>query len=100
MSLWVESIKAATTLGPGVSLRFDIPRWFLGIFITATGSPTTVDGSLEGSIDGVTWFQLSNASLTSPAIGVSGPPVLFLRANVTNIVGGTSPTVTAWISAA
>jgi len=64
--------------------------------VTSTGSPTTVTLALEGSIDGSTWFVLDSSTYTASnnmnfAIDM---PVTYVRLNLTNLSGGSSPTVT------
>lgn len=62
-----------------------------------TGSPTGCSVRLEGSNDGTNYFDLSGAQTctTSVMFHVVDRPVVFVRANVTALSGGTAPTVTA-----
>ena len=65
-----------------------------------TGSPTDVQGKLEGSLDGgknpTNWFDLSG-TLTFTAgdlFHIVNKAVANVRFNLTVLTGGTSPTVT------
>lgn len=53
-------------------------------------SGTVVD--IEGSIDGVDFFQIAQHTLTSAKemFHISGKPVLFVRANITTLPSGTA----------
>ncbi len=60
-----------------------------------TGSPTGVNAKLQGSLDNSVWFELGNTTSTSSDMfHVVDKPVIFIRANVTTLDGGSSPTVT------
>lgn len=65
-----------------------------------TGSPTTVICSLEGSLDGDTWFELSSTGGMDVTLAanrmfhVVNRPVQKVRVNLTTLTAGTSPTVT------
>ena len=62
-----------------------------------SGSPTTVSVTLEGSLDGVTWFVLdTGTSTTNEMRHVTNKPVLHLRANVGTLSGGSTPSVTVY----
>jgi len=70
--------------------------------VTTTGDPTAVTIDLEGSLDGVTWFQLFEnifdaGEITADAaiFHVLDAPVGYVRCNLTTLTGGTTPTVTA-----
>lgn len=89
-----------------------------------TGSPSTATVALEGSLDGTNWYSLSAPMATVNTGGVTGVEVRsnlvmpygndggsgntpiarslafarHVRANLTAISGGTSPTVTAIIA--
>ena len=66
------------------------------------GSPTAVKVNLEGSLDGVNWTTLAvfdtGAGATNFAIASStSTMVLYARANLVTLTGGTTPTVKATI---
>jgi len=63
--------------------------------VDVTGSPTSVILDIEGSLDGVNFFQLAQHTMVSnlEMFHIVGKPVLFHRVNLTTLVGGTSPTV-------
>ena len=69
--------------------------------INVTGSPTAVTVDLEGSLDNNTYFQLASHAMTAGELSnaaamfhVETKRVEYVKANVTNLQGGSSPTVT------
>lgn len=69
--------------------------------ITITGTPTAVTVALEGSLDGDTWAAIDThvmsageLSAAAALVFVTASPVQAVRANLTTLTGGTSPTVT------
>lgn len=105
----VDWLNAASSTGPtDVEQVQGAARY--AIICTATGSPDQVNVSLQGSLDGANWFTLVGANegvldqfLWSdstpgnsdvPYYKTKGP-VSYIRLNLTNLYGGTSPTVTA-----
>ena len=68
---------------------------------------TAVTVLLEGSLDGISWFTLGTKAfdageLTAETaiLHVAATPVVFVRANLTVLTGGTAPTVTVLYAAA
>lgn len=60
-----------------------------------TGAPATISVTLEGSLDGSTWFVLATStSVTGDYQTATDKPVAFLRGNLGTLTGGTAPTVT------
>lgn len=61
-----------------------------------TGAPATCTINLDGSLDGVHWFDLSGPQncAASAMFHVVDKPVLYVRGNLSALAGGTSPTVT------
>jgi hypothetical protein len=58
--------------------------------ITLNGSPSALNVSLEGSLDGTTAVALDTYSTAANALRhVSGKPVAFIRGKVTSVTGGT-----------
>jgi hypothetical protein len=98
MTLIVKSLDAVAALGPGGALMFDIPRSPIGMGVTFAGA-TSVFVNLEGTFDGVNWINLGTVFSTTGLVTSSNVPVIGIRANLTEIDGGTSPSVTAWVSA-
>ncbi len=102
MALIGKSLDAATATGAGFAIMFDEPKANYSLFASWTGSPSSVTIHVEGTIDGDNWFNVDQVSTSAtPQILKGGPfPVIGLRANLTALSGGTSPTVTAWVAAA
>lgn len=69
------------------------------MIVTVTGSPTSVSVNLEGSHDNVNWVNLTTYTSTSSGYVSfdSQVRVRYVRANLTAITGGSSPTITASI---
>ena len=67
----------------------------LTVQLNVTGAPTTCTYQVEGSLDNVTFFDLSGAkSCTSSLMfHLDSKPVRYLRGNLTALSGGTSPSV-------
>ena len=96
----VKLLDAATTTGAS-------PRWkaygstYHTVQVNLTGSPTAVTVDLEGSLDNNTYFTLASHVLNSSELSnssamfhVESKIVEYIKSNVTNLTGGTSPTVT------
>lgn len=64
--------------------------------VIVTGTPATCVITLEGSIDGTNFFDISgNQTCTASLMfHVVEKPVLYVRPNLTTLTGGSSPTVT------
>ena len=95
------SLAAATATGPGTEIT--VPPSLVGGFISGftwdvvlTGSPTSVTVDLEGTIDGTTWAVYDNYTGSADTQRhVANKPGLRLRANLTALSGGSSPTVSS-----
>lgn len=95
----LTSLNAVTTTGAGTSAALTVAASTHTYHVIVTGSPTSVNVDLEGSIDGVTWFVLdSSTTTTSEMRHVVNKLVENIRANLTTLTGGTSPTVTVEIT--
>ena len=93
-------LDAATSTGEGQ--KNSNHKWFSDstYIVTTVGSPSAVTIDIEGSFDGVTFFQIAQHILTAAEISaqkaifhIAGKPVLFSRANLITFTGGTSATV-------
>lgn len=65
--------------------------------LIVTGAPTTCTYRLQGSRDGITWFNLSAADVSCVATTVafeSNKPAVTVRGNLVTLTGGTAPTIT------
>lgn len=98
-----------TTLSGATSAGVGVARDLEGTFGTHhcevfyTGAPSSIAVDLEGSHDGANWFRLVTLSgvTTGRMRGVSTSLLArFVRANITDLTGGSSPTVTATIASA
>jgi len=64
-----------------------------------TGSPTSAQVDLQGSLDGTNWFTLdSSTTTTSEMRHVVDKGVMYYRGNVVSVTGGTTPAVTVQIA--
>ncbi len=104
------SLNAVTATGSGAVFSWGEPKTVAGMQVSVTGSPTNFNMNLEGTIDGTNFFTLVSASISSLVVWAGGggtggsinsmPPVTGVRANLTSISGGTSPTFTATVAVA
>lgn len=100
MSFFGTSLNAATAIGIGSVIQFDKPRTNITMQVTTTGAPSGANIDLEISLDGVNFVRLNGISgIPSQFMGGFTHAVLFARANLTLLTGGTNPTVTAIIAA-
>lgn len=113
-----QSLNAVTAAQSGQSLDLGgvACRFTLQAIVTGGGSATLV---VEGSLDGTNWYEISPQNLSgfgsasfmtfgdNPYFAVDtgvgsnwrfAHYVRFVRANLTVLTGGSSPTVTAWIA--
>ncbi len=87
---------SATASSPWIAVHGVIPAKH-GIQLNCTGSPASIAGNLEGSLDGVNATTIVAASTTCGALAwdsTGNKPVLFVRFTLTTLSGGSSPTVT------
>lgn len=96
------SLDAATATGAGTAFDLGVGHAKFGLQVKHTGSPTSVVVSLEASVNGTDWFSLGTWDSASQGNGdivfVVDRPVIHIRANLTTLTGGTSPTVSAWMA--
>lgn len=63
--------------------------------IVVTGAPSAVNVKLQGSLNGTTWYDLADSTtLTSEMKHLANKTVLYIRAKLVTLTGGSSPTVT------
>jgi len=100
MTLVEKSLDAVSVTGPGSVLSFDKPRSPLSMQVSVTGAPSSAVVALQTSLDGTTWFDASGVSGGTPTnMCLTGMLALHARANLVELTGGSSPTVTAIIAA-
>lgn len=100
----VESLSAVSAVGPGTPLDGGVCRVNHGLVVTTSAGVNAGVVQLEGSFDGVNWFNMpgtasitTSAASTTSAISVSGI-ARFLRAAITTIISG--GTVSAFVGSA
>lgn len=105
MGVPFQSLNAASATGAGAAHDLGVLADHHTMFVLTTGGATwTV--VLEGSHDGSAWLSLGQASgssagpvqVTTPTSDIPGILVRHVRANLTVLTGGSSPTVTATIA--
>lgn len=96
-------LAAATATGAGAAVDLaNVVDTFTAQYVT-TGGPSGYAAKLQGSLDGATWVDLPSLNVTADglvtnnATGVTRYAVRFIRANVTTLTGGTSPTVSVTV---
>lgn len=100
----MKLLTAATATGAGASVRLKKGVQEHTVQVIITGAPTAVTVALESSLnDGVTWnsigtyaFSAGDLAAASAMYHVVNKPAELVRANVTTLTGGTSPTVTCY----
>ncbi len=97
----VKLLAAATATGASATWKVNRTPRNHSVQITITGAPTAVTVDLEGSLDGTTWVSLASHILsaaeltaTQALFHVVDKPTRRVRANLTTLTAGTSPTVT------
>lgn len=94
-SLKYTSLAAATATGAGAQMDASGSRTYT-LDVRTTGSPASFTVALEGTLDGTNWTSIGTTSTTGRT-RFADSPVKTIRANLTALSGGTSPTVTAVI---
>ena len=94
---------AVTTNGTTLDSGLSHNNVTLAVTLSFGVAPTAISTQLQGSLDGVNWFNLG-AALTSLTAGTTvvsntGSPAQFFRANTT-ITGGTAPVLTGLLAVA
>ncbi len=93
---YVWPVQSTTGVTAAYDVTLESPDKHTLQFIT-TGTPAAATLRLEGSIDGVNWFDLSGSQscVSSGMFHVVNKPILYVRVNLLTLVGGTAPTVTS-----
>lgn len=102
MSMKILAAAVATGAGNQVALRKAINNHTVQAVIT--GGPTAVTVALESSLDnGVSWSSIGSHAFSAGDLSagfamfhIVDKPAELVRANVTTLTGGTSPTVTCY----
>jgi hypothetical protein len=102
MSIPFKSLDAVTVDGAGVIHDLENVKVDHAIQVSSTGSPSGYDVSLQGSLDGINWITITSTGGSDPDKYSSNGdfPVRYVRANLSNLTGGTAPTVTALVASA
>lgn len=99
----IKVLDAVTSTGAGSSFDLETLANQFGIQVVVTGSPSSVDVALQGSMDGTNWYSLiSRSAPNSGAEGTNASPQVaarYVRGYLSGLNGGTSPTVTLWAGA-
>lgn len=102
-SIKFTSLNAVAATGVGNECRFGRARGLHNMQVKVTGAPTGCVVALEGSLDlGVTWGVLATWDITKSYgsgdfVSAAANLQERIRAHLTTLSGGTSPTVTAII---
>jgi hypothetical protein len=111
MALVGQSLNGATALGPGQAIMFDEPKAFVSMQVSVTGLATgeSVDVTLQGTLDGVNWSPIPNASVSVTQAGstlrlvpvgaVLPIPVAGLRA-IVDSYASSAASISAFVAAA
>ena len=95
----VTALNAVTTVGPSAPVDLGGDSSQLLLSVMTTGTPAAIGVALEGSLDGQDWREVIVASNPAGEARTCAGYFRFIRANLLNITGGSSPTVTAVIAA-
>jgi hypothetical protein len=93
----------ATGAGTGYSVPVSLgdhgdPKSGFSWQTVVTGAPSTVNDEIDCSSDDSHWQSVStNTTATGNFTTVSYAACLYIRANLTTLTGGTSPTVTVYL---
>lgn len=89
------SVSAATSTGPGSSLDLDGTASEVTMYVALTGAPSSSTVSIQISLDDAHWSSIGSVSGGGFVTPSNSHLFRYVRANVTDLTGGTSPTVTA-----
>lgn len=92
----VADLLVAQGVGAGAAIKLNHAYLNHSFQTTITGTPTAVDIRLEGSLDNVTYFELSKSIVFAPTGELrhrANAAVKYIRGNVVALTGGSSPKV-------
>lgn len=104
MAVPTKILDAATATGAGAALDLSGVVSTFTMQTIVTGAPSAFGVKLEGSLDGVVFFDITSMAVTAVGGKTNNDPagvtfgVRYVRANVTSLTGGTAPTVTVWLA--
>lgn len=102
MSASFVSLDGATAIGAGEYRQLPIATAHYTLAVMLTGEPVNCTVVLEGSHDGYAWYPIGTLQMALTGGIMTTPPTAHLfnwiRANMTNLEGGTDPKVTASIA--
>ena len=94
-------LSAVTSTGASLGKEFSRLIDKHALQVTITGGPSAVTVTLEGSLDGTTFCTIGTHAMSAGELTATkaiyfdaDSPVLHVKANLTVLTGGTSPTVT------
>ena len=96
------SLDAVGSTGAGESHDFETAVRDMTMIATCTGSPDSAVVQLQGSHDNESWIGFSSVTLSGVSTVATTTAlhwIRYVRANLTTLSGGSSPTVTATILA-
>jgi hypothetical protein len=96
----LSSLNAATVTGGGTAYDLGVCHGNWSMAVTVAGGPSGCAVQLQGSLDGTGWYSVGSATSNTSGTAVAtaaNTPARYIRANLTTLTGGTSPTVTALI---
>lgn len=96
-----RSLNGATGVTSGDVVDYREFRGLHTAVAVLTGSPSSYSVSVYGSLDGANWYSFGSISSGNPGtLHVTSKVARYVRADVTALSGGTSPTVTVDIAGA
>lgn len=96
----LTGLSAATATGAGAVFNLMLCHGNFTMAVTVTGAPASCAVQLQGSLDNTNWYNMGSATSNTSGTAVvnaTNMPAQYVRANLTTLSGGTSPTVTAVI---
>lgn len=94
MALVFQSLNSANATGPGAENFFDTPKSTITMQSTFTGSVGEATVYLEVTIDGTNWVPLGHATSPNVLTNSTGVAVIGIRANITDLSGGSDVNAT------
>lgn len=96
-----RSLNGATGVTTGDTVDYRELRGVHTAVAVLTGSPSSYSVSVYASLDATNWYALGTISSGNPGtLHVTGKVARYVRADVTALSGGTSPTVIVDIAGA